>query len=53
MAIYNWEKDYMTKHGKVQPKLITDQSDQGYVLWQVEAKDVNTILLNGSRNQYA
>ncbi|WP_222539106.1 hypothetical protein [Pedobacter polysacchareus] len=53
LAIYNWEKDYMTKYGKVQPKLITDQSDQGYVLWQVEAKDVHTILLNGSRNEYA
>ena len=53
LAIYNWEKDYMTANGRVQQKLITDQSDQGYILWQVEAKDVHTILLNGSRNQYA
>lgn len=53
LTIYNWEKDYMTANGRVQQKLLTDQSDQGYILWQVEAKDVHTILLNGSRNQYA
>lgn len=53
LAIYNWEKDYMTANGRVEQKLMADQSDQGFILWKIEGKGVNTMFLNGSRNEYA
>ena len=51
-AFYKWENDYWTQQG-LNSKLFNDQSDQGYILWQLSGqKHSTTIFLVGAKNGY-
>lgn len=52
-AFYKWENDYWTQKG-LNSKLFKDQSDQGYILWQLSGQKYNTTtFLLGAKNGYA
>lgn len=51
-AFYKWENDYWTQKG-LNSKLFKDQSDQGYILWQLSGQTYNTTtFLLGAKNGY-
>lgn len=51
-AFYKWENDYWTQKG-LNSKLFKDQSDQGYILWQLSGqKHSTTTFLLGAKNGY-
>lgn len=52
-AFYKWENDYWLQQG-LSSKLFNDQSDQGYILWQLFGQKASTTtFLLGSKNGYA